>query len=212
MNASSSPSAGRGMTWLPTSSPTCWAAWAPASTAARTLPTSPCTIVVTKAPPIPTRLTICTLAAFAIASVASTRPTSPLVSINPIADIAVILELFGSKCLVLGISASLALAALFQIRRQHDAEVVVWEWNDLHADDLADSPSGCGAGVGRAFHRGHIARDKRRDEPAAHLVPADKLDIGRLEHRIGRFEQGNEALRFNHSQCFVRFGHNVLQK
>jgi Trk-type K+ transport system membrane component len=35
------------MMWLLTNSPTCWAALAPASTAARTLPTSPLTIVVT---------------------------------------------------------------------------------------------------------------------------------------------------------------------
>ena len=34
------------MMWLPTSSPTCAAAVAPASTAARTLPTSPRTTVV----------------------------------------------------------------------------------------------------------------------------------------------------------------------
>ena len=73
------------MTWLATSSPTCWAALAPASTAARTLPTSPCTTVATKALPMLIRLRIFTLAALAIASVASTRPTSPLVSRIPIA-------------------------------------------------------------------------------------------------------------------------------
>ena len=38
--AVASPSAGRGMIWLLTKSPTCEAALAPASTAARTLPTS----------------------------------------------------------------------------------------------------------------------------------------------------------------------------
>ena len=40
-NAAVMASAGRGITWLATRSPTCWAAAAPASTAARTLPTSP---------------------------------------------------------------------------------------------------------------------------------------------------------------------------
>ena len=47
--------------------------------------TTPLTIVVTSAPPIPIRRSIFTFAAFAIASVASTNPTKPLVSINPIA-------------------------------------------------------------------------------------------------------------------------------
>ena len=42
-------SSGRGMTWALTSSPTLPAASAPASTAARTLPTSPLTSVVTYA-------------------------------------------------------------------------------------------------------------------------------------------------------------------
>jgi hypothetical protein len=71
------------MTWAAINSPTRPAASAPASTAAFTLPTSPRTIVVTKAPPIAIDLTTSTLAALHIASVASTRPTQPLVSIMP---------------------------------------------------------------------------------------------------------------------------------
>src|SRR4051812_4491060 len=71
------------MTWAAMSSPTRPAASAPASTAAFTLPTSPRTIVVTNAPPMPMVLTTSTLAALHIASVASTRPTQPLVSIMP---------------------------------------------------------------------------------------------------------------------------------
>src|SRR5215207_2935737 len=71
------------MTWAAISSPTRPAASAPASTAALTLPTSPRTIVVTKAPPIWMVFTTSTLAALHIASVASTRPTQPLVSIKP---------------------------------------------------------------------------------------------------------------------------------
>src|SRR5689334_25189541 len=68
------------------SSPTRPAASVPASTAARTLPTSPRTIVVTYAPPIWIVLTTSTLAALHIASVASTRPTQPLVSTRPSAE------------------------------------------------------------------------------------------------------------------------------
>ena len=62
---------GRGMTWALTSSPLALAAWAPASTAARTEPTSPRTNVVTKALPICTWPASVTLAALHIASVAA---------------------------------------------------------------------------------------------------------------------------------------------
>src|SRR5579863_912918 len=50
--ASSTPFSRRAMTCALTSSPTCLATCAPASTAARTEPTSPRTTVVTYAPPI----------------------------------------------------------------------------------------------------------------------------------------------------------------
>jgi hypothetical protein len=66
---------GRAMTCELISSPTRPAASAPASTAALTLPTSPLTMTVMKAPPIWSWLTSWTLAALAIASVASTLPT-----------------------------------------------------------------------------------------------------------------------------------------
>ena len=82
--------------------------------------------------------------------------------------------------------------------------------NYLHPDDFADAAGSCSACVGRALHRGDIAGDERRHQAATDFVPADKLDVGGFEHRVGRLQQGNEALRFNHSQCFANFGHLQL--
>ena len=44
---------------------------------ARTLPTSPLTIVVTNPPPVPIRFTTWAFAALTMASVAATKPISP---------------------------------------------------------------------------------------------------------------------------------------
>src|SRR5256885_1521283 len=80
---SNTPSWGRGITCVAISSPTPRHATAPASTAARTLPTSPRTTAVTKPPPISIIFTNSTDAALHIASLASISPTRPFVSIIP---------------------------------------------------------------------------------------------------------------------------------
>ena len=77
------------MTWALTSSPLALAACAPASTAARTEPTSPRTNVVTKALPICTWPASVMLAALHIASVAAIVAIRPFVSIRPRASLAV---------------------------------------------------------------------------------------------------------------------------
>src|SRR5262249_11793368 len=79
-------SAGRGMTWTPTSSPTRRAAAAPASVAAFTEPTSPRTIAVTRPASTFRHPTNTTFAVFTMASAASIMPTSPRVSIIPSAS------------------------------------------------------------------------------------------------------------------------------
>src|SRR5579864_953845 len=86
-NTSSTVCSGRGMTWELTSSPLALAAVAPASTAARTEPTSPRTKVVTYAPPICTCPANFTLAALHIASVAAMVAISPFVSTSPNASL-----------------------------------------------------------------------------------------------------------------------------
>src|SRR5580658_3098114 len=85
-----SESCGRAITCTLCTSPAARAAAAPASTAARTLPTSP--VTYTEHRPLPTLFqpTNFTLAAFSIASVACTRATRPCVSIIPIASLAIV--------------------------------------------------------------------------------------------------------------------------
>src|SRR5262249_15846043 len=85
-NVSSPSRSGRGMTCADTSSPFALAACAPASIAARTLPTSPRTNVVTKALPICTWPARVTFAALHIASVAAIVAIRPRVSISPSAS------------------------------------------------------------------------------------------------------------------------------
>ena len=73
------------MTCTDTTSPTLRAASAPASVAAFTAPTSPCTSTDTRPAPTCSRPMIVTLAAFTIASPAANAATKPRVSTNPIA-------------------------------------------------------------------------------------------------------------------------------
>ena len=70
------------------------------------------------------------------------------------------------------------------------------------ADDLSDAAGGRGAGIGGGLDGGHVAYDKRTDQPAADLVPAIELDIGGLQHGVGGFDKDHEALDFNHTQRF----------
>src|SRR5262249_17022885 len=84
VNAATTADDGRGMTCAARNSPIREAASAPASTAARTLLTSPRTITLTTPPSsLMTWLASSTLAAFSIASTALIRPTRPSVSIRP---------------------------------------------------------------------------------------------------------------------------------
>lgn len=55
-------------------------------------------------------------------------------------------------------------------------------------------------GVGSGLHGGHIPGDKHTDQTAANLVPAKELHVGRLQHRIGGFDQGDESLDLKHAQ------------
>src|ERR1017187_7687437 len=90
---------GRAITCTLCTSPAARAAAAPASTAARTEPTSPCTNTEHRPLPILFQPTNSTLAAFSIASVACTSATRPFVSIIPIASLAIFV-LLNSSCSV----------------------------------------------------------------------------------------------------------------
>src|SRR5208283_814190 len=197
-----------------TSSPTRLAASAPASTAARTLPTSPRTSVVTNPPPTCTRPPRWTFAALSIASVASITPTSPLVSINPSASP----ELLGRKLVVREtdfsrvaiVSNSVVLGGCGGSGRggrglregENSAQILVGPGDNLDADDLADPAGRRGARVDSRLDRGHVAGHEGRHQAAADLVPADQLHVGRLEHCVAGFHKRDKAFGLDHSERF----------
>ena len=86
-------------------------------------------------------------------------------------------------------------------------EILVRTRNHLHADHFANPPGRVGAGIGRGLDRRHVAGHERRDHAAADLVPAQELDVGSLQHRIGSLEQGDEALGLDHAQRFHLLRH-----
>src|SRR4051812_29024185 len=213
------------MTCDATSSPTRPAASLPASTAARTLPTSPRTIVVTNAPPIWIVLTISTLAALVIASVASTSATQPFVSTNPRAlpyePFSSAIAVSNSKgttdghrctriqmndlCSSVFICGFISLPCARCSRRDaradlalghHSAQLIVRAGDDVHADDLSDAAGGFGAGVDGGLHRRNVSAHERRHHAAAGLVPPHHFHVRRLEHRIAALNQGDEAFAF----------------
>src|SRR5579862_3283804 len=152
------------MTWTLCTSPAARAALAPASTAARTLPTSP--VTYTEHRPLPTldQPTNLTLAALSIASVACTRATRPLVSIIPIASFAM--------C---------DLRPLQLLQHAFDQRIV-GPRNHVRRHQLSHH-FGCGcARVYCGAHAAHIATHDRRDVTAADLHGLHKLHAGGLHH------------------------------
>src|SRR5262249_11154307 len=91
----------------------------------------------------------------------------------------------------------LALAA----EREDQIHVEVRAGEDVRGDDLPDPPGACLAGVDRGLHGRHVAPDDRGDVAAARLLVPDELDLGGLDHGVGRLDHRRERARFNHSQC-----------
>src|ERR1019366_8158258 len=158
---------GRAITCDDTSSPTTLAAAAPASTAARTLPTSPRTIAVTYPPPICTVFTSSTLAALTIASHASTRPTRPRVSINPIASLIRSPLLRGC-----GFSGCGLLLLHYKGR-----QFVMRAGDHLNADHLANPGCCLRACVSGSFHRGHVPFNEGGHQSGTYGLPAGKSHV-----------------------------------
>ena len=77
--------------------------------------------------------------------------------------------------------------------RKDPLHVVRRARDDVHADQLSDAPSGCGSSVGRRLYRADIAADDGGDEPGIDFLPADEHDVGRLQHRVGRFDHPDES-------------------
>ncbi len=85
--------------------------------------------------------------------------------------------------------------------------------DNMDGDDLADLLRPTRSGFDRRFDRRDVAPYDGGDEPAAGLLIGDQLDLGRLDHRIGRLDHGGVALGLDHPQRFgwtVFFSHSCL--
>ena len=77
--------------------------------------------------------------------------------------------------------------------------LLVGAGDHLDADHLADPAGRRGARVDRRLDRGDVARHERGDQAAADLLPADEVDVGRLQHRVAGLDQGDEPLALDHA-------------
>jgi hypothetical protein len=75
--------------------------------------------------------------------------------------------------------------------------------DDVNRNQFTDAARSRGTGIGRRFDRSDITAHDRRYESGTDLFISDELHVGRLDHRIGRLDRGNQTLRLNHSQCFL---------
>ena len=74
----------------------------------------------------------------------------------------------------------------------------------VSADQLAVLAGGVGAGIDSGSHRADVAADERRDISAADLHLAGQGDVGRLAHRVGGCDGGDQALGFDQAEGFVK--------
>ncbi len=78
-------------------------------------------------------------------------------------------------------------------------EIVVRARNNLYRYDFANATCRFRACVNRRLYGSYVAREKRADQTAADFFPTGHLDVGGLESCIARFDESDEALRFDHS-------------
>jgi len=71
--------------------------------------------------------------------------------------------------------------------------------DDVDGDDFADAAGRDLSGVAGRLDRRDVAADDHADVPAAGPLVADQVDLGRLDHRVGRFHGRRERPRFNHA-------------
>ena len=55
----------------------------------------------------------------------------------------------------------------------------------------------------RRLDRAHVAAHHYRYQPAAHMLLAHKVHVGRLDHRIRRFDRAHQSAGFDHTQSFL---------
>ena len=84
-------------------------------------------------------------------------------------------------------------------------EVGVRPGNDVHRHQLADAPRRGGAGIRRRLDGGDVAAHDRGHVAGADLFPPDQRHLGSLHHGVGRFNHRDQALGFDHAECFTHY-------
>src|SRR5262245_19136192 len=80
--------------------------------------------------------------------------------------------------------------------------------DDVHGYQLADLVGGGSAGFDRGLDRRDVAAHHRGHEAAAGFLVAHQPDIGGLDHRVARLDQGDEAARLDQPES-LRTVHNA---
>jgi hypothetical protein len=86
--------------------------------------------------------------------------------------------------------------------RQHPFDLVVWSWNDVHADQFTYPASRCRTRVCRGLNGPDITANKDRHVPGADVLFADQLDIRGFDHGIGGLDGTDKSFGLDHSECF----------
>jgi hypothetical protein len=78
----------------------------------------------------------------------------------------------------------------------------MWAWNNVHADEFADSARGRSARISRRFDCPDVPANKYRDVTSANVLLAKQLHVSRFDHRVSGFDGANKTFRLDHSECF----------
>ena len=82
----------------------------------------------------------------------------------------------------------------------------VESWNMLHPVRAMENQcymlSCCCAGIRCRLHCAHVAAYHNRHKAAAHVHLSNQRYVGRLDHRIRRFNRSDQTFGLDHSQCF----------
>jgi len=73
--------------------------------------------------------------------------------------------------------------------------------DDVAADEFADLCRSSRTSFNSSTHAADVAAYHGRDQTAADLHLLDDFDVGGLGHRVGGFDQGDQALGFNETNC-----------
>lgn len=76
-------------------------------------------------------------------------------------------------------------------------------WNDVAAAKVADLRRGGRAGFDSSSHAADVSADNSGYQSAADVDSFDDLHVGGFGHRVGGFDQSQQTVRFDQSNCIV---------